>query len=291
MIEMNSFPADETPRRLEPTKEVLRELFLKSGNLCAYPGCNNMMMNANGDFIGQICHIEGVKGERFRASMSNEDRRAYENLLLLCYQHHVETDNEQVWTVGKLVRMKRDHEARFTNAGTIMLEAFIDRTRSANVHEVVNLGRMAHVLGWDYNAAELGESVFELNHFLLHFVKVPIETRRFLGAVVERAWRMRNSGVARYNCGEIVLTVNDFRAAHGLSLAKIRNHVSQLEAYRLGGHDELQGALDWEDAIGVASLPSGWPFWGDLVKFCDLAHEPLTAFVEGLEFRRLDEPV
>jgi hypothetical protein len=53
--------------RLAPLSVTLRELFLKSGNLCAYPGCGKLMMNADGVFIGMVCHIEGAEegGERF----------------------------------------------------------------------------------------------------------------------------------------------------------------------------------------------------------------------------------
>ena len=82
------------------------------------------MMNAEGSFIGQVCHIEGVKGERFRAEMSNEERRAFKNLMLLCYQHHVETNDEETWTVAKLIQMKADHEAHFTDPSTAMLRAY-----------------------------------------------------------------------------------------------------------------------------------------------------------------------
>jgi hypothetical protein len=34
---------------------VLRELYLKSGNLCAFPGCANLMMNVDGR--SSVIHI------------------------------------------------------------------------------------------------------------------------------------------------------------------------------------------------------------------------------------------
>jgi hypothetical protein len=39
-----------------------------------------------GVFIGQLCHIEAAEegGQRFNERMTNEERRAFENLLLLC---------------------------------------------------------------------------------------------------------------------------------------------------------------------------------------------------------------
>ncbi len=60
----------ETPKRLAPTKETLRELYLKSGNLCMFPGCAERIMDKDGKFVGQISHIEAAepRGERFNPS-------------------------------------------------------------------------------------------------------------------------------------------------------------------------------------------------------------------------------
>lgn len=99
----------EKPKRLAPTKEVLRELYLKSGNLCAYPGCHNVMCDEAGNFIGQICHIEAAEegGERFNPHMTNEERRAAGNLMLMCYEHHVVTNNVAEYPVSRLKQMKK----------------------------------------------------------------------------------------------------------------------------------------------------------------------------------------
>lgn len=53
----------------------------------------NAMVGDNGNFIGQICHIEAAEegGERFNPNMTNEERRAFDNLMLMCYEHHVVT--------------------------------------------------------------------------------------------------------------------------------------------------------------------------------------------------------
>src|SRR5215468_8384861 len=105
----------ERPRRLAPTLETLRELFLKSGNLCAFPNCTALMMNEKGVFIGQLCHIEAAEpgGQRFNPAMTNEDRRATSNLMLMCYEHHKVTDDVKKFPVTSLKKMKSDHEKRF----------------------------------------------------------------------------------------------------------------------------------------------------------------------------------
>src|SRR5579859_4942500 len=94
----------EKARRLAPSSDTLRELFLKSGNLCAFPGCGRLMMNVEGVFIGQVCHIEAAEeaGERFNGAMTNEDRRASANLILMCYEHHQVTNDVDKYTVEVL---------------------------------------------------------------------------------------------------------------------------------------------------------------------------------------------
>ena len=48
------------------------------------------MMNEQGVFIGQVCHIKAAEngGPRFSPAMTNEQRRAPANLMLMCYAHH-----------------------------------------------------------------------------------------------------------------------------------------------------------------------------------------------------------
>jgi hypothetical protein len=72
----------EIPKRLNPTYETLRELYLKSGNQCAFPGCNKPILNAKGEFVAQICHIEAAapNGQRFNPNQTNEERRQSSNL-------------------------------------------------------------------------------------------------------------------------------------------------------------------------------------------------------------------
>lgn len=101
--------------RLSPKFEILRALFSRSGNQCAFPGCLQPLVNEKNQFIGQICHIEAALpgAERFNPEQADEQRRSYDNLILLCYPHHIETNDEVEYTVEKLKGIKYDHEARF----------------------------------------------------------------------------------------------------------------------------------------------------------------------------------
>lgn len=104
--------------RLTPKTDVVRALFARSGNQCAFPGCTQPLINTRNQFIGQICHIEAalLGGERYNPTQSNEERRAYNNLLLLCYPHHVETNDVDGYPVDTLRRVKSDHEALFAKS-------------------------------------------------------------------------------------------------------------------------------------------------------------------------------
>jgi tetratricopeptide (TPR) repeat protein len=75
------------------------------------------MMTASGVLVGEIAHIQGAlpASPRFNPDMTNEQRRKYENLLMLCGTHHTIIDNDvDKWTVSKLQDLKRTHEAAAT---------------------------------------------------------------------------------------------------------------------------------------------------------------------------------
>lgn len=101
--------------RLNPTNATKRRLYLLSGNECAFPTCNQRLTDENGDFIGEICHIEGANegGERYNPFQTDEERRDISNLILLCPNHHKITDNEEIYTVEYLKEIKRNHESNF----------------------------------------------------------------------------------------------------------------------------------------------------------------------------------
>lgn len=101
--------------RLGPRSDVLRALFARSGNRCAFPGCTAPLINERHQFIAQVCHIEAAEpgGERYNSNQSDEDRRDYANLLMLCYPHHVETNDVARYSVQALREMKALHEQQF----------------------------------------------------------------------------------------------------------------------------------------------------------------------------------
>lgn len=76
----------EDLKRLPPTESTTKKLFAYSGNQCAMPDCTNPLVHETGAMLGKIAHIHGAEkgAARFEESMSNEQRRAFGNLLLVC---------------------------------------------------------------------------------------------------------------------------------------------------------------------------------------------------------------
>lgn len=129
----------ETPKRLAPSKETLNLLFALSGNECAFPGCKHVLIDEENLFVAQVCHIEAAMplGERFNELSDNEARRSPDNLVLLCYPHHIKTNNISKFPTLILRKLKADHEARFRNApkqfkpdNKIVDEIFNDQLKS-----------------------------------------------------------------------------------------------------------------------------------------------------------------
>lgn len=281
----------EEAKRLAPTSETLRRLFLTSGNLCAYPGCAHLLMNEAGVFIAQLCHIEAAEkgGQRFNRLMSNEQRRAFENLLMLCHAHHKITDDVDEYPVERLKQIKADHEKRFSNPQRAILEKLTDWTELDTPTQALNLRKLNDVLGWSMQDEHLREELEELNQYVERFRTVPIELRRFLGAVARRSWKMKDSGVVRTrNVGGTLILASDIEAALRIDRSTVAKKVNALESYSLMSVDEIDTSSGVESALRIHDLPSGWNLWPDLIDFCDKAKVDLEVFTEELDFARLD---
>ncbi len=102
---------------MNPTNSTLKALFSLSSNKCAFPGCKAQLVKRN-MVIGDVCHIRGEKpgSPRYDETQNADQRRAAENLILLCPTHHREIDTDvERYPVETLSAMKADHEKRATS--------------------------------------------------------------------------------------------------------------------------------------------------------------------------------
>jgi hypothetical protein len=110
--------------------QVIKRLFAHSGNRCAFPRCTAPIVDGP-TVLGEISHITAASsnGPRYDASQADEARNGFDNLILLCPNHHTVIDADlESYTVERLQKMKKEHEAHSgtlrtdeTNAATILL--------------------------------------------------------------------------------------------------------------------------------------------------------------------------
>lgn len=103
-------------RQYKPS--TVRRLDTLSGNECSEPNCNKKLIAEDGiSIVSKICHIAAAskEGPRFDKTMTDDDRRSFDNLILLCDEHHVIIDNkvnEKKYPVTLLKTWKAEHEKK-----------------------------------------------------------------------------------------------------------------------------------------------------------------------------------
>jgi hypothetical protein len=249
------------------------------------------MMNLDGVFIGQICHIEAAEegGERFNSAMTNEERRSAANLMLMCYDHHQVTNDVVKYTVGFLRGFKDDHERKFARADRAMLEQLTDWTTVDEPTAVRNLRRMNAVLGWGNSEPEDAEVIKDLNAYIEKLRLVPIEVRRFLGAVVKRAHRMQSTQVVDTDgLTGLRILFKDLSDALRMPARVVFEQAGALDSYGIGSMSEMYVADHLQAAVRIYPTEHGWHVWLDIVTFCQKAPDSFDAFIDDLDFSRLD---
>jgi hypothetical protein len=71
-------------------------------------------MALNETLTGEVCHIKGLRpgSARHDAAQPELERHSYANLILMCPTHHtVIDDDEEAYTVERLIKIKAAHEA------------------------------------------------------------------------------------------------------------------------------------------------------------------------------------
>lgn len=99
--------------RKEPVLATIKRLYEKSGNRCSFPNCEQPLFPDNStENISQVCHIEAAEkgGQRYNHNSTDELRRQYDSLILLCPTHHKITDDINKYIVEVLKSMKSEHE-------------------------------------------------------------------------------------------------------------------------------------------------------------------------------------
>jgi hypothetical protein len=124
-------------------RSTLRRLDTLSGNQCAAPGCERVLIARDGEtIISKICHIEAASegGARWNPDMDDDQRRHFDNLILLCDECHCIIDNkenEAKYPVHLLKQWKKQHERTYSylNEHPTMLNIVINAISEIELEE------------------------------------------------------------------------------------------------------------------------------------------------------------
>lgn len=97
------------------TQNTAKRLYGLSGNVCANPECRKRLIDENGNQLGEIAHICAASpdGPRYNPSMTDDERRNIDNLILLCEDCNKLVDNKEnikQYPVELLHKWKQKHE-------------------------------------------------------------------------------------------------------------------------------------------------------------------------------------
>lgn len=281
----------ETPKRLTPLPEVTRRLYLASGNRCAFPQCEQALMRADAVLVGEIVHIEGAlpaPRNRFNASMTNEQRRHYDNLMLMCGTHHTVIDSDdKTWTVAKLKDLKRAHEAIYTAAIDKLRQQVGDITDGVTYTPAAN--GLALLDGQELDPSELEVSRAEINDFAERLSRIPVDARSLLALIVARGDKTPFHVLHSRWSGEFQIPIRVLKSIADCTATQLRQHVEVLEHFELLQCDDEPFDGPPLYIVGNSTPGIGWPLLHD-IRDLDTPDRPVVRRVLcDLDFTALDQ--
>ncbi|HIF9075593.1 TPA: hypothetical protein ACX6NV_000418 [Photobacterium damselae] len=279
----------ETPKRLQPDRDTLRRLYSLSGNQCAFPGCNRPMFNEEGNFVGQICHIEAAlpEGERFNKFMTNEDRRAFSNLMLMCYDHHIETDKVDQYPVWKMRKIKQQHEEIYSN-----IERFVHQMQSTIVDVTTRIGEVkvrsltnlyVELYGKDNRYDEdIKDDVQAFNRVLKQLSSFSPDAKEVFSISMARAVYEKNYNGRQTD--NLYVDPYEIERVTQINRQRLKNIFSEIERSNFLAFEYLDmGPVYW-----VCTPNSEVNLWEMIKQYCIKKNLDIQVMISGLAFGCLD---
>ena len=279
---------NDDPVRRKNYRAVERELWMLSGNECAHEGCTNRMVTESGAYVGEIAHIRGVRptSARHDSSMSDDDLRDKSNLVLLCHEHHIETDDESRYPVKRMRRMKKNHELRFIKAYSQFQVQFNDYTDALHPTRCKTLNRWLDVLGLhgsDFDQDYIEAEARELNELADRLSSLTDEARHLLSFIVSRGSEDRIKNTFHFQLSELARRTRT-------SKSRIVDIFDELERLDFGN---IYWSEDGEPPEAVVYARTGShrsysPLLNSLKDFCEQSDHDLDELIIHLRFDLFD---
>lgn len=234
------------------SNKTIKRLFGLSGNQCSFPACTKILVNENNAKDGNICHIEGAKlgSERYREKMTDRERAGYDNLILLCVQHHDETNDVDKYTVDVLKKMKRDHISNHLNEkvknnpsmlrNTINAIADIDMDDSVNDEDLKAFNINAKI---NYNAVKKHAPLIQEYKVYHHKINLLYDELEAQGS-------LKKSKILKNIRGYYLKSKGVYVAVSKQPIDEIREHADDIIDHILNSlYSKLDGSGLYEDDI------------------------------------------
>ncbi|HEU5485717.1 MAG TPA: hypothetical protein VFU98_12500 [Microlunatus sp.] len=246
-------------------------------------------MGADAVLVGEIAHIEGALPDsaRFNSMMSNEQRRSYDNLLLLCATHHTVIDRDaKQWTVARLKDLKHKHEAIYTAAVDQLRRQVGDITEGVIYTPASNGRVLLDQHGLDDH--ERADSCIDINRFAERLSKIPADARSLLSLIVIRGDKVP-AHVAMGNWpGEFQILKRVLKSIADCTDAHLRRHVEVLEHFDLLRCDDEPFDGPPLYIVGNSTQGLGWALLQDIRDLAGTDRETIRRVLCDLDFSALD---
>ena len=257
------------------SEKTIKVLFGSSGNQCAYPDCTNPIIapeteQSDATVVAYIRHIYAAadNGPRGKPDLTEEERNAPDNLILLCGHHHPVVDKQYETYPADLLRSwKKVHEAKFgqeaaeaeKRQAAIQQSAFLQKLSDQEIEQgTQRLRKARHFAGFPTKEEALGFADRVDNAELTAGSRI-VRSRalawcaRLLsqGETIDRAHHHLDQSKRLGSCEETILAEASILSATDKDralalLAAVNSPAARSAALRIvANHDKAEGAVDW----------------------------------------------
>lgn len=279
------------PGRKAPSTDTMRRLFALSGNQCARPGCGTVLLNATGKLVGEAAHIaaESTGGPRYDKNQSPDERRAFENLILLCATCHTLVDKDpETYTAAKLVKWKADREKRFSTVGELLRKAYLDEITDES--DDTGMSLPVTMAGYDAYLATLSanssdsDALAAVAAYAERLRHLTVRDRQLIVAIIDKALQL--PGAREYPTG-VSVNPDDLRTLRINDAPLAQNRIKRLgeTLYR-----SQLGELDVDDGVAqlfIKTMDDDFE-WSSLKAYMETKGGTLSDLLVGMKFAALD---
>ena len=249
-----------------------RILDIQSLNQCAFPGCTNPLVEpgtgqSNPAVVSDICHIyaSSPNGPRGQGSLTEEELKSIDNLILLCPNHHRVVDRQpETYTAELLKQWKEEHEAKVKSqhpSGLDIIRALVDE-KIKDETDILRKSRFFAEFDSTRSSLELARKLVEgelsvgtnavRRHALAWCVRI-LSTKK-----LDKAKEYLNHAKKLGTCEEIDIAdafISSQKGDKSTALSALTSIDSPMSLSAalivVANHDGAQEAVDWLKTVGI----------------------------------------